>query len=102
MAPIKAVLFDFMGTCLDWHTSIVAALPASIPEDQRSQFALEWRQAYFDHVGTTTSSSAFPSPPPPKVSPNDNNHPHHHHYDPIPSPRFGSQHPKTRHKQDPD
>jgi 2-haloalkanoic acid dehalogenase type II len=48
MAPIKAVLFDFMGTCLDWHSSIVAALPTAVPESERSTFALEWRQAYFD------------------------------------------------------
>lgn len=47
--PIKAILFDFMGTCLDWHTSIVAALPASIPQEKRSQFALEWRQTYFEY-----------------------------------------------------
>lgn len=50
MPQIKAVLFDFMGTCLDWHSSIVAALPASLSEEQRSEFALEWRQTYFDHV----------------------------------------------------
>lgn len=48
--PIKAILFDFMGTCLDWHTSITAALPPPIlPETTRSTFALEWRQAYFDY-----------------------------------------------------
>src|ERR1700712_3842164 len=45
---IKAVWFDFMGTCLDWHSSIVAALPAAVPESKKSTFALEWRQAYFD------------------------------------------------------
>lgn len=49
MPRIKAVLFDFMGTCLDWHRSIASALPASLSDDQRSRFALEWRQAYFDH-----------------------------------------------------
>lgn len=47
--PIKAVLFDFMGTCLDWHSAITASLPPSLPEQTRSQFALAWRQAYFDH-----------------------------------------------------
>ncbi|KKY39079.1 putative haloacid type ii [Diaporthe ampelina] len=47
--PIKAVLFDFMGTCLDWHSAVKAALPSSLPEETRSQFALAWRQAYFDH-----------------------------------------------------
>lgn len=45
---IKAVFFDFMGTCLDWHSTIVSALPPSLPEPVRSAFALEWRQAYFD------------------------------------------------------
>ncbi|KAJ7782469.1 (S)-2-haloacid dehalogenase IVA [Mycena maculata] len=48
--PIKAVLFDFMGTCLNWHASITAALPPSLqPDDLRSRFALEWRQTYFDY-----------------------------------------------------
>lgn len=26
---VKVVFFDLMGTCLDWHSSIVNALPAS-------------------------------------------------------------------------
>lgn len=47
MAPIKAVLFDFMGTCLDWHSSIVAALPKALSDSEKSTFALEWREAYF-------------------------------------------------------
>lgn len=46
--PIKTVLFDFMGTCLDWHSHIVANLPHELPEHLRCSFALEWRQAYFD------------------------------------------------------
>jgi 2-haloacid dehalogenase len=37
-----------MGTCLDWHSSIIAVLPPSLPQDVKSNFALEWRQAYFD------------------------------------------------------
>ena len=37
-----------MGTCLDWHSSIVAALPSALIPDTSSNFALEWRQAYFD------------------------------------------------------
>ncbi|KAJ7604084.1 hypothetical protein FB45DRAFT_1044208 [Roridomyces roridus] len=49
MPRIKAILFDFMGTCLDWHSSIVSALPASLSDDSRSRFALEWRQTYFDY-----------------------------------------------------
>jgi 2-haloalkanoic acid dehalogenase type II len=45
---IKAVLFDFMGTCLDWHSSILPILPSALSQDAKSDFALEWRQAYFD------------------------------------------------------
>lgn len=45
---IKAVLFDFMGTCLDWHSSILLILPSALSQAAKSDFALEWRQAYFD------------------------------------------------------
>ncbi|KFA67319.1 hypothetical protein S40285_03656 [Stachybotrys chlorohalonatus IBT 40285] len=44
---IKAVFFDFMGTCLDWHSSVVGVLPWAIPRDEASKFALEWRRRYF-------------------------------------------------------
>ncbi|KAJ9414477.1 HAD-like domain-containing protein [Fusarium oxysporum] len=44
---IKAVFFDFMGTCLDWHRSVVQALPPAIPEAEASKLALEWRRRYF-------------------------------------------------------
>ncbi|EED14656.1 conserved hypothetical protein [Talaromyces stipitatus ATCC 10500] len=45
---IKAVLFDFMGTCLDWHSGTINILPQSIPAKIGSEFALQWRQTYFD------------------------------------------------------
>jgi 2-haloalkanoic acid dehalogenase type II len=48
MPRIKAIFFDFMGTCLDWHTGVLSTLPQSIPSSTRSDFALHWRQAYFD------------------------------------------------------
>lgn len=60
MAPIKAVLFDFMGTCLDWHTAIIAALPPNLPTPQRSPFALAWRQTYFDHNAARLSANLLP------------------------------------------
>lgn len=44
---IKAVFFDFMGTCLDWHSSVVESTPPSIPRDEASRLALEWRRLYF-------------------------------------------------------
>jgi 2-haloalkanoic acid dehalogenase type II len=43
----RAVFFDFMGTCLDWHSSVIGALPPAIPQSEASKFALEWRQRYF-------------------------------------------------------
>ncbi|KAK7756718.1 hypothetical protein SLS62_001159 [Diatrype stigma] len=47
---VKAVFFDFMGTCLDWHSSVVRALPQAIPEPIRSAMALDWRQAFFEDI----------------------------------------------------
>ncbi|KAK1963499.1 haloacid dehalogenase [Colletotrichum sublineola] len=44
---IKAVFFDFMGTCLNWHASVMESLPSSIPREEASKFALEWRRQYF-------------------------------------------------------
>ncbi|KAI9150042.1 Haloacetate dehalogenase H-2 [Paramyrothecium foliicola] len=43
----KAVFFDFMGTCLNWHEAVSRALPSSIPYSQASQMAIDWRKAYF-------------------------------------------------------
>ncbi|KAJ5664998.1 haloacid dehalogenase [Penicillium maclennaniae] len=45
--PIKAVFFDFMGTCLDWHSSVRALFPSTISGDDASKLALEWRRQYF-------------------------------------------------------
>lgn len=45
---IKAVFFDFMGTCLDWHSGVVEIFPHSIPQATRSEMALRWRQMYFN------------------------------------------------------
>lgn len=36
-----------MGTCLDWHSSVVQSLPTSIPTTEASNLALEWRRHYF-------------------------------------------------------
>lgn len=44
---IKAVFFDFMGTCLDWHSSVVQAFPPAIHNKTASDLALEWRKQYF-------------------------------------------------------
>ncbi|ROW10594.1 hypothetical protein VMCG_02015 [Cytospora schulzeri] len=46
----KAIFFDFMGTCLDWHSGIVAALPERIPRPERSKLAIDWREAFFQDI----------------------------------------------------
>lgn len=45
---IKAVFFDFMGTCLDLHSGTIQVFPPSISESEKSRLALEWRHDYFD------------------------------------------------------
>ena len=57
---IKAIFFDFMGTCLDWHTGAVRTLPQSIPEDDRLRFALQWRQEYFDYNAARLANTLQP------------------------------------------
>lgn len=47
---IKAVLLDFMDTCLDWHSSILPIRSSSLSQDVRPDFALEWRQTFDDHI----------------------------------------------------
>jgi hypothetical protein len=36
-----------MGTCLDWHSSVVQSLPPSIPRAEAPKLALKWRRQYF-------------------------------------------------------
>jgi len=48
----KALFFDFMGTCLDWHTSIVSGFsttnsPSPIRGPAASEIAMAWRLGYF-------------------------------------------------------
>jgi 2-haloalkanoic acid dehalogenase type II len=57
---IRAVFFDFMGTCLDWHSGATKVLPPSISEKERSKLVLEWRQDYFD---STAARLAAHKPP---------------------------------------
>lgn len=49
----KALIFDLMGTCLDWHKAILPALQHALPsshEGDASKLALHWRQAFFDRI----------------------------------------------------
>ncbi|KAI1504406.1 HAD-like domain-containing protein [Biscogniauxia marginata] len=57
---IKAVFFDFMGTCLDWHSGAVDALPRAIPEAARSKLALDWRQEFFGELHARSRQGLAP------------------------------------------
>lgn len=47
---ITAIFFDFMGTCLDWHTGVVASFPERIPLLTRKQLSLAWRESFFADI----------------------------------------------------
>ncbi|KAL1735936.1 HAD-like domain-containing protein [Schizophyllum commune] len=55
LAGIKIVLFDLMGTCVDWKSSIVAALhdcphaPGIHPNDYEV-LATDWRAGFFERI----------------------------------------------------
>ncbi|KAI8632190.1 HAD-like protein [Xylariaceae sp. FL1651] len=59
---IRAVFFDLMGTCLDWHSSVVSALPPTIPEETRSRLALDWRQEFFNELHARSRQELAPEP----------------------------------------
>ena len=51
----KAVIFDLIGTCCDWRSSVLPALQAApsvaaLPLDSLSQFALDWRAGFFKEI----------------------------------------------------
>lgn len=60
---VKSLIFDLMGTCLDWHTSISQMLkfqtPGSLAPDgpdrskileESSKLALAWREGFFHEI----------------------------------------------------
>lgn len=54
-AKCKALVFDLMGTCCEWHVGIVrsmAQLPSvsGLPSNEYSDFALQWRAAFFQEI----------------------------------------------------
>jgi 2-haloalkanoic acid dehalogenase type II len=51
----KALVFDLMGTCCDWHTGIVNAMqqlpaPSGVSQDTYSDLALAWRAGFFAEI----------------------------------------------------
>ena len=51
--PAKALIFDLMGTCLDWYSTVSPVLTDALssPDGAAPPFnALHWRQAFFDEI----------------------------------------------------
>lgn len=53
----KALVFDLMGTCTDWYSSILPALqvaPAldALPPKALGELAVDWRAGFFKEVNT--------------------------------------------------
>lgn len=58
----KAIIFDLMGTCLDWHHNIYKALNVALFQTteaqgephptftETSELALDWRQGFFNEI----------------------------------------------------
>jgi phosphoglycolate phosphatase-like HAD superfamily hydrolase len=53
-APIKALIFDLMGTCLDWHSTVSPILNDAFSSSNHigpsSPNALAWRQRFFNEI----------------------------------------------------
>ncbi|KAH8697456.1 haloacid dehalogenase [Talaromyces proteolyticus] len=47
---IKAVFFDFMGTCLDWYSGITAAFPERLDENTKRSLSISWRESFFADI----------------------------------------------------
>jgi hypothetical protein len=51
----RALIFDLMGTCCDWFSSIVPALKnspshPSLPSSGMPQLAIDWREGFFKEI----------------------------------------------------
>lgn len=58
----KAIIFDLMGTCVDWYSSILPALetaPATpaLPSKSLPQLAADWRAGFFKETRTRREAS---------------------------------------------
>lgn len=68
----KAIIFDLMGTCLDWHSSVTPALMIAMQKITQGQeesdglkadvsnLALEWRQGFFDEIHARFEAAQSP------------------------------------------
>lgn len=60
--PIRALVFDLFGTCLDWHTPLLAALTSAYPdvsEDDWSTFGFAWRTGFLVQTAIEGKKGTF-------------------------------------------
>lgn len=58
----KAIVFDLIGTCVDWYSSILPALGSApslpaLPSESLPQLAADWRAGYFKETQTRKEAS---------------------------------------------
>lgn len=58
----KAIVFDLIGTCVDWYSSILPALESApslpaLPSESLPQLAADWRAGYFKETQTRKEAS---------------------------------------------
>ncbi|BDD62355.1 hypothetical protein MPDQ_001871 [Monascus purpureus] len=64
--PIKALLFDLMGTCCDWKSSIqpklasIPVLSARLSDAEIVQLATDWRAGFFEEIHARFCAGAEP------------------------------------------
>ena len=62
LQPVRALVFDLFGTCLDWYTPLLSVLTTSYPqvsEDEWSTFAFAWRTAFLAQTATEGRQGSF-------------------------------------------
>ena len=58
----KAMVFDLMGTCVDWYSSILPALQnappiPALPTESLPQLAIDWRAGFFKETSNRKEAS---------------------------------------------
>ena len=58
----KAIVFDLMGTCVDWYSTILPALEnaptiPALPTDSLPQLAIDWRAGFFKETSNRREAS---------------------------------------------
>jgi FMN phosphatase YigB (HAD superfamily) len=56
LSSVRALVFDLMGTCVDWHASLAPLLPPGTP----ASLLADWRQGFFAETHALFAAGAPP------------------------------------------